>query len=79
MVKFEVSERAAHMMIAAMQIVSPSGGGSPQFTLARNLASQAEPYTLHDDLIEEWTRRFSKVVLEEAMEAGVIQRQELAF
>jgi hypothetical protein len=61
------------MIAAALAIVSPGGGGSPQYTVYRKFRAQVEAQiggSLED---ERHFERFSNIVLHESEEAGLIQ------
>jgi hypothetical protein len=76
MVTFKVSEREAHMLIAAMGAVAPSGGGSGEYTLCRKLMSQYIAQNtsglISGEMIERMTLRYCAQIITDAREAGVL-------
>jgi hypothetical protein len=76
MVTFKVSERQAHMLIAAMGAVAPSGGGSNEYTLCRALmtqfVAQNKSSLMNGELIEYLTLKYCAQILTDAREAGVL-------
>jgi hypothetical protein len=80
MIKFEVSEREAQMLIAAMSVVQPHGGGSAEFTLECKLRGQMdEQYGLgktYMDVTETLSMRYATTVVEEWAEVRDIDLKQ---